>query len=53
MSEQLTATTVTTNLRKNGSVKTINFDGNTKFKTLTDKPGSRRKQLQFRRCFAG
>ena len=27
--------TVTTNLRKNGSVKTINFDSNTKFKTLT------------------
>ncbi len=27
--------TVTTALRKNGSVKTINFDSNTKFKTLT------------------
>jgi hypothetical protein len=27
--------TVTTNLRTNGSVKTINFDSNTKFKSLT------------------
>ena len=31
----VTGNTVTTNLRKSGAVKTINFDSNTKFKALT------------------